>query len=150
MIAEHQSISSEARKLSDEETIDSDKEQPLDDMMVEINDHDGNKGRDKEMKARKENKLVRAGKQVRDMAMKRKIERDGEGGMGGNGSSDRECKSRKRVKTFAMDDELLVMIKEARSRQKVERERARINERQIEKKEEWQKRINARKKKNYL
>lgn len=100
MMTKYQKMSLEAEGLSGVEAIYSDKEQLLVDILVEISDRDGNKRRDKEMKAQKENELRRAGEQLRDMAMKRKIEREGEGDMGGNDSSDRKFKRSKEVKAF--------------------------------------------------
>lgn len=118
-------------------------------MMVEIDEHEDNKKRDNEMKAQKEHGLVRAGEQVRDMAMKRRIGRDGDGDMDGNSSSDRECKRLKRVKVFALVDEPIVMIEEARCLQEAVRERVRLDERRIDTDGEREKQSMRERRKEY-
>lgn len=57
---------------------------------------------------------MRSGEQVLDMAMRRKMEREDGGDMDGNNSTDRECKRSKRVKVFAMDDKLSVIIEKTK------------------------------------
>lgn len=81
------------------------------------------------------------------MAMKRRIEKDGESDMGRNSSSDRERKRSKKVEKLKMDEELSVMIEEARSCQEVEKERVRSDERRIKMEGKMVKRINTREKK---